>query len=106
MKITKYIAIRNSIVLLILCMGFILGCTTPSPVVPEPTEIATQTATSTPTELPTVTQTPSPTPTPLPLNGQQTRYSIDVTVNYYNRFITASSHTLYTNKTNTPLNEI
>jgi hypothetical protein len=42
----------------------------------------------------------------MPLNGQQTRYSIDVTVNYYNRYISATSRTLYTNKTNTPLNEI
>lgn len=102
----KRTTIRNSIFLLIFFLGFLLGCTASPESTPEPSQTITHTATSTSTLLPTATLTPSPTPTPLPLNGQQTRYSIDVTVNYYNRYISATSRTLYTNKTNTPLNEI
>lgn len=75
-----------------------------STVVPSATSTVQNTATS--TQVPTPTMTPTPTPTPLPLNGQQTQYQIDVTVNYYNRFVTARSHSIYTNKTDEPINEM
>ena len=63
---------------------------------------------SSPTTAPTVEPTaiPSPTPTPLPLNGQETVYEIDATVDYYNRFITVTSRSHYTNRTNAPINEM
>ena len=71
-----------------------------------PTPAATETATS--TEIPSAINTASPTPTStaLPLNGQQTQYFIDATINYYNRFITATSRAVYTNKIDKPINEI
>jgi len=71
-----------------------------------PTPAATETATS--TEIPSAIKAASPTPTStaLPLNGQQTKYFIDATINYYNRFITATSRAVYTNKIDKPINEI
>lgn len=77
---------------------------------PAPTEPLSSTSTmdSIPTVTPTLepTATPSPTPTPLPLNGQETVYEINATVDYYNRFITATSRVQYTNRTNTPITEM
>jgi hypothetical protein len=71
-----------------------------------PTTTPTTAYTPSQTTTLTPTPTPSPTPTPLPLNGQQTRYTINATIDYYNRYINASSAALYTNKTTTPLNEL
>lgn len=102
----KRTPIQNSVLLLILALGLLLGCTAPIESTLEPTQTATQTLTSTATQRPTATPTATPTPTPVPLNGQQTQYEIDLTVNYYNRFISATSRALYTNKTKTPLNEM
>jgi len=82
----------------------LIGCT------PSPGQTPTPTLTSSPQNTATVTPSPTAEPTststPLPLNGQQTKYIIDATVNYYNRFITANSRAIYTNKSNVPLNEI
>ncbi len=77
-----------------------------------PNETPTAAPSLTPTDLPTSTITtaptasPAPTPTPLPLNGQQTQYFIEANIDYYNRFITATSRSIYTNKTNSPINEM
>jgi hypothetical protein len=80
------------------------ACAPASEVNPTPSVTPTQTVTLTPTVTPTTL--PTSTPTPLPLDGQQTQYHIDVTINYYNRFISATSRAIYTNKTNLPLEEI
>jgi len=99
---------HRSILLLLLAVSLIWGC---SPV-SEPTETALSTArpsiTATSTALPTLSAsaTPTITATPLPLNGQQTRYFIDVNIDYYNRFVTASSRAMYTNKSNHAINEM
>jgi hypothetical protein len=91
-------------VISLLVLTMLIGCT------PSPAQTPTPTMTSSPQNTATVTPTPTaeptPTSTPLPLNGQQTRYIIDVTVNYYNRFITATSRSSYTNKTSVPIDEI
>jgi hypothetical protein len=71
-----------------------------------PTNTATLVMSPTATTAPTSTATPTTTPTPLPLNGQQTQYFIDTTIDYYNRFITATSRSVYTNKTTSPINEM
>ena len=97
--------IRRSVFLfLLLTASLFAGCSsTPT------TEIApttTQVSTPTTTEAPTATPSPSPTPTPLPLNGQQTQYFIDLTVDYYNRYVDAKSRVIYTNKTDAPINEL
>lgn len=93
--------ISTALLILLVCLSSLLaGCS----------DTAAPTATITPspsqTASPTPKSTPTPTATPLPMNGQQTAYEIDVTVNYYNRFIAASSKTTYTNKTTQPLNEL
>ena len=97
---------RKTLLILVLVVILLSACkpatqapadqvnTTPS--VPLPTETAA----------PTPTLDPTPTSTPLPLNGQQTQYDIDLTINYYNQYITATSHTTYTNKSNTPIGEM
>jgi hypothetical protein len=89
-------------------MILISGCQPSATSTDTPTPVMTQENTSSPTleSSPTETSSPTPTPTPLPLNGQQTQYFIDATINYYNRFITATSRSVYTNKTNTPIEEM
>ena len=98
------IPMRNSPILLLLLI-FLLGACAPAAEV-DPTPSATTAHTATATSTATPTQTPSPTPTPLPLDGQQTEYFIDATINYYNRFISATSRVIYTNKTNVPIEEM
>jgi len=91
--------------LVVLCLTILLGaCAPAAEVEPTPSATVAPTATATPTATPT--NTPSPTPTPLPLDGQQTEYFIDATINYYNRFITVNSRVNYTNKTNVPIDEM
>ena len=93
------------IIALIFCLTSLLGaCAPASPLDPIPTASVTPAPTATPTT--TATMAPSPTPTPLPLHGQQTQYFIDATINYYNRFVSATSRVIYTNKTDVTLNEI
>lgn len=87
------------VILLISCRGV-------DQYVPSQTSVPTETSTRTATLEPTNTPSPTPTSTPLPLNGQQTQYDIELTINYYNRFITARSRSLYTNKTQFPINEM
>ncbi len=97
--------VHKSIILILLVI-FLFGCTTVEKEQPPPTSAPPELATSTATAEPTITPPPTPTSTPLPLNGQQTQYDIELTINYYNRFITARSRSLYTNKTQTPINEM
>jgi hypothetical protein len=98
--------IHKIILPLLSCMMLIGACAPAGEVEIAPSATATLEAAASPTEAPTATPVPSPTPTPLPLDGQQTQYFIDATINYYNRFISASSRVIYTNKTQVPLNEI
>lgn len=93
------------ILILLMFISQILGACSPAPEV-EPTP--SPSATPSPTQPPTATATiaPTPTATPLPMNGQQTEYHIDATINYYNRFISATSRVVYTNKTTIPLNDL
>jgi hypothetical protein len=98
--------IHKTILLLLCSVIFIGACAPATEVEIAPSATATLEATATPTEAPTATPLPTPTPTPLPLDGQQTQYFIDATINYYNRFISATSRVIYTNKTQEPLNEI
>ncbi len=99
----KLIPIRN--ILLLLCaISMLAACTPADDVLPSPSPSASPTDTATLTRTPT--PEPTPTPTPLPLNGQQTQYVIDATINYYNRFITVTSQATYTNKTTIPIDEI
>jgi hypothetical protein len=93
-------------IILVLLMAFSFGCTAVEEETPTPTSAPTEEATSTATNEPTTAPSPTHTATPLPLNGQQTRYDIELTINYYNRFITASSRSRYTNKTQSPINEM
>jgi len=92
------------LILAVAAMIMLSGCQPSS----EMTSSATPTMewTETTTSEPTATTTPTLTPTPIPMNGQQTQYFIDATVDYYNRYITATSRSVYTNKTNTPINEM
>ena len=98
--------LRKTFLLLLCSVIFIGACAPAGKVEITPSVTATVEATATPTEAPTATPVPTPTPTPLPLDGQQTQYFINATINYYNRYITASSRVIYTNKTQVPLNEI
>ncbi|MDY6868136.1 MAG: M1 family metallopeptidase, partial [Chloroflexota bacterium] len=91
-------------IILLLLLATLIGCT------PSPDQTLTPALTPSPQDTATVTPSPTaeptPTSTPLPLNEQQTKYVIDVTVNYYNRFITANSRAIYTNKSTVALDEI
>ncbi len=92
--------------LLILILIILSGCVSKPTSEPTASATATINPTATSTPQPTHTATPSPTPTPLPMNGQQSHYEINATINYYNRFITAKSTVTYTNKVDVPLNEL
>jgi hypothetical protein len=97
---------RKSLLILVLVLLLLSAC---QPAAQAPTEqINTATPAPLPTEAaaPSPTLEPTPTATPLPLNGQQTKYDIDLTINYYNQYISAISHTNYTNKSNTPIGEM
>jgi hypothetical protein len=101
----KIISIRK--LLLLLCaLSLFTACSPVNEGEPTPSPSATLAATSTPMPTSTSTLEPTPTPTPLPLDGQQTQYFIDATINYYNRFITVTSRSVYTNKTQTPIDEM
>ena len=95
---------RIAILFLLLATTLLAGCRS------NPTEVVSSSPMMDPppTTAPTLepTSTPSPTPTPLPLNGQETVYEIDATVDYYNRFITVTSRSRYTNRSNAPINEM
>jgi len=91
---------------MIFVLSLLWGCSPSSINEPTPTAVTTEVPVSTPTSTPTPAPSPTLTPTPLPLNGQQTQYFIDLTINYYNRFITASSRVVYTNKTEAAINEM
>jgi len=93
-------------IILVLLMVFLFSCSAVEEEQPTPTNAPSETATSTPTDAPTTAPSPTPTATPLPLDGQQTQYDIELTINYYNRFVTATSSALYTNKTQSPINEM
>ena len=91
-----------------LAMSLLMGCVpaqnlnqTSSPTLP-----ANENATKTNIPAEIATASPTPTSTTLPLKGQQTQYFIEAIINYYNRFIAATSRVVYTNKTKTPINEI
>jgi len=77
---------------LLLAVSFLIGCTPTSS--DQPTPSTTPEKTATPVDLPTSTATP--TPKPQPLNGQETQYFIDATVNYYNLFLEVTSRSIYT----------
>jgi len=85
----------------------LLGACAPAPT-PTPTLTATVDVSATPsrTASPTLSPTPTQTPTPLPMNGQQTQYFIEATIDYYNRFITATSRAVYTNKSASAMDEL
>lgn len=100
----KKIPMRKITILLLLLITLLMACAPAAEIEPTPSATVAPTATATPTSTPT--NTPSPTPTPLPLDGQQTEYFIDATINYYNRFITVNSRVIYTNKTNVPIDEM
>ncbi len=58
---------------------------------------------------PQATQTALPTPTPteaLPLNGQESHYKLDLTVDYYNHFVSVDEEINYTNKSEDVLNDL
>ncbi len=95
-------SIRKLFMVLMVAISLLAAC---SPV-PETQPTVTPTPEPTATATPTATPIPSPTPTPLPLDGQQTQYFIDATINYYNRFISIKSRSVYTNKTNRPIDEM
>ncbi len=97
-------AIQGRLVLFLLGLILLASCAAPQATETLPT--ASVTATPSQTVQPTVTESPSPTPTPLPMNGQQTVYDIQATINYYNRFIVVQSKATYTNKTSQSLNEL
>lgn len=102
-NVKNRLAIRSGF--LIILLSFFLGACSPvAEVEPTPSPSSTQSPTQPPTATPTIV--PTPTATPLPMNGQQTEYHIDATINYYNRFITVTSRAVYTNKSNIPLNEL
>lgn len=102
----KLLSIRINLLLIFISLLTLVGCGAPAETTPLPSNTIAPTKEITSTEVPTPTATPSPTPTPLPMNGQQTQYFIDATVNYYNRFVSVTSRTIYTNKTSKPINEI
>ncbi|MFH1447144.1 MAG: hypothetical protein ABIG43_07045, partial [Chloroflexota bacterium] len=61
------------------------------------------------TNTPQVTQIALPTPTPTevpPLNGQESRYKLNLTVDYYNHFVSVDEEINYTNKSEDVLNDL
>jgi hypothetical protein len=94
--------LHKSLLVLLLSASLLIGCSTGTG--EQQTSTSSSIETEAPTELPT--PTPTPTPTPLPLNGQETQYFINATVNYYNLFLDVTSRSVYTNKTNAPINEM
>lgn len=96
----------NACLLFLFIFSLLAGCTPSKPSLSAATLTPTMESSPTPTQTPLPTIAPSPTPTPLPLDGKQTQYIIDATIDYYNRFVTVESRTIYINKTNQPLTDI
>jgi hypothetical protein len=97
---------RNLMLLILLTITLVTSCAPVPEITATPTETIPTVATASPTPLPTATATPAPTPTPLPLDGQQTQYFIEASIDYYNRFIAATSRVIYTNRTTSHMDEI
>ncbi len=102
MKIT----IQHTTLILLIAVGLLMGCSPASNPIPTATPTPPPSEEVTSTATPIATATPTPTTTPLPLNGEQTKYFIEATIDYYNRFVTATSRSVYTNKTDVPLDNI
>jgi hypothetical protein len=98
--------LQNRLALVLVCLALLTGCAAPQAAATQSPATETPNPTPSSTTQPTVTTAPSPTATPLPLNGQQTIYDIQATINYYNRFIDVKSSATYTNKTSQPMNEL
>ena len=97
---------RKSILFITLVVLLLSACGPASQATDQPEATEPLASVPTETEAPTPTPLPSPTPTPLPLNGQETQYNIDMTIDYYNQYITATSQSIYTNKTDYPIHEM
>ncbi len=72
---------------------------------------ATPTATVVPPTVLTPTATPTPLPSPIPtvkvpMNDQQTRYRLDLVVDYYNHFVTVEEEINYTNKSSDTITDL
>lgn len=97
-------SIRTVTLFLLLATTVLAGCRSnvaeTESTIPETESLPTETQTLEPTTAPT------PTPTPLPLNGQETVYEVNATIDYYNRYLTVTSRSLYTNRTNIPITEM
>jgi hypothetical protein len=99
-------SLQTTSLIFILILFILTACSTVNDLAPTATTASSQVPNETATQTQTSIPSPSPTATPLPLNGLQTQYDIDLTINYYNRFIDASSSVLYTNKTQSPIDEM
>jgi hypothetical protein len=97
---------RKMTILFLLLAGLIAACSPAADAGETPSATATLAPTETPTLAPTTTANPTPTATPLPLNGQQTVYDVNATIDYYNRYITVTSHSTYTNRSPVTLTEM
>ena len=104
MSIKMQQVVKLFLILAVAAMILLSGCQPNHEMTSSATPTMEWTETATPES--TVTITPTVTQTPLPMNGQQTQYFIDATIDYYNRYITVTSRSVYTNKTSTPINEM
>lgn len=99
-------SIRKTLILFLIAAGLLSACGPGASTAQSPTITPTLDPSPTATAVSTATPSPTPTPTPMPLNGQQTQYFIDLTINYYNRFIDGTSRAVYTNKTDQPIKQM
>jgi hypothetical protein len=99
-------SMRKLMILFLLITGLVSACGPSANSAQSPTITPTLEPSPMVTASPTATVMPTPTSTPLPLNGQQTQYFIDLTINYYNRFIDGTSRAIYINKTETPIDKM
>jgi hypothetical protein len=75
----------------------------------EVTEAPTSTVVAPVIQTATPTSTPQPSPTPtvrVPLDGKQTRYQLEVLVDYYNHYVTVKEQIHYTNKSQDTISEL
>ncbi len=96
---------------ILFCISFLVtACKSNTPQIstlPNPQISETKLSTITPTQKPTYTPTQEPTPTlPLPMDGNQTKYFIDLTLDYYNRYAEVSQVVIYTNRSSQELSDI
>ncbi|MBG0788286.1 MAG: M1 family metallopeptidase [Anaerolineaceae bacterium] len=96
----------EKITLLLTLVVILLSACNANPQATEQVPTATTESVVVETEAPTATPNPTPTATPLPLNGQETQYNIDLTIDYYNQYISGTSKALYTNKTDLLIHEM